>query len=331
MTAIELKSKVTKVYDYKQTDIRKYIPDYTPDEAQLEKDIARVLKSHGEKVSPDTVEEGDMVTLSLESEAEKYNKSGLVVMVGKGLYSRELEKKLIGLEKSVPFTVTADGKEVRGTVEQIRRTIIPELTDENVAAFGMDGIMTVEDLKSYCVDRQLDRMLDDSEDMEMASAVLWQNLSENSEFVLDEGEVARAMELAEAKRVDLESQKPVFETKEEEEAFHKEFEEEFGEPYQEMDIAAFVVDMYTMELKLAAMGCEKARREGSLLTEDDYEEYIRRHMEALPGESREEVLRKYTVEEFAKFEYNNLICDELDDYVRESFKKAMNPYRRQEA
>ena len=326
---IELRSKATKVFDYRKTDISSFIPAFTPDEGQLEKDIERVLKAHGVKESPAAVAAGDMVTLSLRSGTAKFNKDKIVVMVGKGLYSKELEEKLIGLEKGVSFTVTADGADVSGTVEQIIRTILPELTDESVAGFGMDGIATVTDLKGYCVDKQLDRILDDCEEMDMASAMVWQALSENCEFVLDEEELSRALKIAEERKAEIESREPVFSTEEEEQAFLKEYEEEYGEPYVELDLGEFTKEMAMAELKLGAIGCEAARREGKLLTEEDYDEYIRRYMEALPGATREEVRQKFPMEEYAKQEYNNRICDELDDYVRETFKRKMNPYRRE--
>jgi FKBP-type peptidyl-prolyl cis-trans isomerase (trigger factor) len=323
---IELRSKVTTVYDYKTVDISSYIPAFTPDEAQLEKDLMRVLKAHGTKESPITVEEGDMVTLSCDSETPRFNKNQLVVMVGKGLFSKDLEAQLPGKKLGVPFTVTADGVKVHGLVEKISRTILPELTDENVAGFGMEGIETVTDLKRYCVDRQLDRMLDDSEDMDFASAAVWQALSDNSEYVLDEGEKARALVRAEAKEAEIESQKPVFETEEERQKFLADYEEEYGEPYEDVDIGKLMREMFLTELKIGAMGCETARREGSLLTEDDYSDFIRRYMEAMPDATEEDVRRKYAVEDYAIEQYNSIICDRLDLYVRETFKKAMNPY-----
>ncbi len=324
---IELRSKATSVYDYTKVDISSYIPAFTPDEALLEKDIDRILKAHGAKVTPETVEDGDMVTLSCDSEIPKFNKKNIIVMVGKGLFSKDFEAQLIGKKKDVPFTVTVDGAEVHGCVDKILRTVLPALTDESVAGFGMEGVETVEDLKRYCVDKQLDRLLDEIDEMEMASAAVWQTLSDNSEYTLDEEEKAHALERAAAKTAELESQKPVFNTEEERQAFLAEYEEEYGEPYEEMDFGKFMHQMFLTELQIGAMGCETARREGILLTEEDYNEYIHRYMEAIPGSTEEEIRQKYTVEEYAIEQYNNLICDRLDLYVSETFKNAMNPYR----
>ncbi len=324
---LKLKSKATKVYDYRNTDITGFIPEFTPDEEQLKKDLERILKAHGEKEAADTAEDGDMIMLDMESELPRYNKKNVLVPLGKGLFNKGLESQLMGARVGEPFDLTVDGNHVTGIVTKSTRTILPELTDENVAAFGMEGIKTVNDLKAFCVDKQITNMLDECEDADQASAQVWKDLSENSEFELDEEELKRADVQAEAKAAEIESQKPVFDTEEERETLLREYEEEYGVAYEDMDVYEFIYDMYHMELKLGAMGFEQAMKEGRALTEDDYQEYISRMAEAYPDKSRSEIEADHTREQYIKQEYNNIICDELDDYVAAAFKKKMNPYR----
>ncbi len=324
---LRLKSKALKVYDYRNVDITGYIPEFTPDEEQLEKDIDRILKAHGERVAAETAEEGDMIVLDLESENERFNKKGVMVPLGKGIYNKELEAQIMGNKVGEEFTAVVDGKEVKGVVTRSTRTILPELTDENVAKFGMEGISTVKDLKALCVDKQIANLLDESEAADQASAAVWKALSDNSEIELDPEELKRADEAAEIKRAELETQKPVFETEEEKETFLREYEEEYGIPYEDVDFGTFVYDMYRMELNLAVLGYEQAVKEGRALTEDDYQQYVGRIQEAYPDMSKEQIEADHTREDFLKQEYNNLICDELDEYVAAAFKKKMNPYR----
>jgi hypothetical protein len=191
----------------------------------------------------------------------------------------------------------------------------------------MEGISTVKDLKALCVDKQIANLLDESEAADQASAAVWKALSDNSEIELDPEELKRADEAAEIKRAELESQKPVFETEEEKETFLREYEEEYGTPYEDVDFGTFVYDMSRMELNLAVLGYEQAVKEGRALTEDDYQQYVGRIQEAYPDMSKEQIEADHTREEFLKQEYNNLICDELDEYVADAFKKKMNPYR----
>ncbi|MBR6473162.1 MAG: hypothetical protein IKS99_05520 [Firmicutes bacterium] len=324
---LTLKSKALNIFDYKTVDIDRFIPEFTPDEEAMKKDIERIFKAFGKKEEGEYVEEGDMIVITCRSEIPKFNKNNITVPVGKGLFSKELEEKLLGVKAGEAFITKVDGKEVTGTVDRIVRIILPELTDENVAALRMEGITTVTDLKRYCCDKQIDRLLDDMESCDQASAVVWQALNDNSEFDLDEEEYKHAMEAADAKIAEMKSMKPVFESPEEEEAYYAEFQEEYGEAREEIDMDEMIRGMFTMELKLGAMGYEEAVKRGKVLTEDDYEAYINSIKAYYPGVTLDELKTINTVEIFAKERYNDNICKDLDEYVHSRFRDKMNPYR----
>ena len=324
---LKLKSKAVKVFDYKTVNIDEYIPEFTPDEEVMKKDIERLFKAYGKKISAETVEAGDMIVITCSSELPKFNKKGITVPVGKGLFSKELEDKLIGIKAGEEFCFTVDGKEVTGTVDRITRTVLPELNDENVAALGMESINTVTDLKRYCCDKQIDRLLDDMESCDQASAAVWQALSNNSDIVLDEEELEAAMKDAEWKIAEMENAEPDFESPEEEEAFNEEFEEEYGEARGDIDLGEMIRGMYITELKLGALGYEEAVKRGMVLTEGDYDKYIDSIKEYYPDLTVDELKANNPVEKFAKERYNDIICKDLDIYVRSRFMEKMNPYR----
>lgn len=324
---LRLKTKAIKVFDYKHLDLSKFIPEFTPDEKALKKDMDRMLKAYGKKIEGEAVEPDDMIVLTCESDTPKFNKKGVTLIVGKGFFSKELEEKLIGVKKGERFSLEADGAHISGTVDKITRTIVPELTDESIKSLGIEGAGSVKELKALCVDKQIAKLLDDIEEADMASAYLWQKLSEESVFELDEEELKRADEQAAIKEKEMEENKIVFETEEERLAFEKEYEEEYGEPYSELDFGEFTKNMYRMELKLGAMGYEEAVENGTVLTYEDYEKHINSLKEYFPDLSMDEMKEKFTVESFAKERYNDIICNELDEYVHSEFKKKMNPYR----
>ena len=324
---LRLKSKAVKVFDYSGLDLSEFIPEFTPDKEVLKKDLDRVLKAYGKKIEGETAEAGDMIVITCESDKPKFNKKGITVILGKGYFSKELEEKLIGIKKGEKFTLEAEGTIVSGTVDKISRTILPEMNDESIAARGMEGISSVKDLKALCVDKQIEKLMDDIEEADMASAYLWQKLSEESVFELDEEELKRADEEAALKKQEMEAQAPVFETEEDRLKFEKEYEEEFGEPYTDVDLGEFTLNMYRMELQLGAMGYEEAVKQGKAVTDEDYEKHIESIRAYYPDLTMEEMKDKFPVEKFVKERYNDIICKELDDYVLSEFKKKMNPYR----
>ena len=324
---LRLKTKAIKVFDYRNLDLSEFVPEFTPDEEALKKDMDRMLKAYGKKIEGETVEAGDMIVLTCASDTPKFNKKGLTLIVGKGFFSKDLEAKLVGLKKGEEFRLEADGAKITGTVDKITRTIMPELTDESIASLGIEDVGSVKDLRMLCVDKQIEKLLDDIEEADMASAYLWQKLSEESVFEMDEEELRRADEEADIKEKEMEENKTVFETEEERLAFEKEYEEEYGEPYSELDLGEFTKNMYRMELKLGAMGYEEAVKQDKVLTYDDYEKYIESLKEYFPDLSIDEMKAKFTVDSFAKERYNDIICKELDEHVHSEFKNKMNPYR----
>lgn len=318
---LELKSKVEKLYDYTKIDITEFIPEYAVDEELLQKDLKRILNAHGTKKEADEVLEGDMITLSCTSPLERLNKNNVMVMVGRGLFHKELELQLLGLKRNEKKKLMVSGETVEVEIHTITRTVLPVLKDEVVASFGMEDVKTVEDLKRYCIDKQIVRFLDGVENCELAASKLWRELSDNSSFLLDPEEEKRALDEAAKKEAELltESEENVEEVLKPEDAQE--------ESIEEMDMTEFVKMMYLNGLKFAAVGFEIAQKEGSLLTQADYEEYISRRMDYEQGSKREEVMEKYPVEEFLKDRYNDIVCDILDEYVLQSFLKEMNPLR----
>ncbi|MCR4708961.1 MAG: hypothetical protein K5653_01740 [Clostridiales bacterium] len=324
---LSLRSKAVKVFDYKNLDLSEYIPEFAPDEEALKKDMDRMLKAFGMKIEGESVEAGDMAVITCTSETPKFNKKEITVIVGKGYFSKELEEKLIGVKKGENFSLEADGALVNGTVDRIVRPVVPEMTDESIAKLGIEGVGSVKDLKAFCVDKQIEKLLDEIEEADMASAYLWQKLSEESVFELDEEELKKADEEAAIKEKELEAQKVVFETEEERIKFEKEYEEEYGEPYSEVDFGEFTKNMYRMELQLAALGYEEALKQGTAATYEEYENYIDSIKNYYPNLTMEEMKVQFPVEKYIKERYNDIICKELDDYVLSEFKKKMNPYR----
>lgn len=300
---IKLKSRALEVYDFHQVDISQFITGFTVDEAQYQKDLERVLRRYGRKADAQYVSDGDTVTLNCSSEMERYNKSNVPVPVGKGLFSRELESQLIGLEKGEKKTLTADGNAVEVEIVRISHTVLPELTDENVASFGIEGVATVDDLRRYCIAKQVDGFLLEDENPDMASAFVWQEVAKRSRIERDEQECARALERAKAKLAKL----------------NEEMEDD-GESGISQDM---LNSMFLTELDLAAVGAELMARDGRKLTLDEYTAYIDKLTEAYPDRTRQQLERENGVETFALERYADYLAQTIDRYVAEAFKKAL--------
>lgn len=296
---LKLKTRAVECYDFRRVDISQFITGFTVDEAQLQKDIDRVLRRYGRKEDAAVVSDGDTVTLNCTSQMERYNKAGAIVPVGKGLFNRELEGQLVGMEKGEKKTLTAGGVAVTVEILRISHTVVPELKDENVASFGMEGIATADDLRRWCIARQVDGFLLEDENPDMASAFVWQEAAKHSRIERDEGECARVLARADAKLAE-----PV------------------GDSGMEID-PEMMRSIYLSELDLAAVGYELMARDGKKLTTDDYTAYIDKLTEAYPDRTRTQIEADHTTEAYAIEHYADYLAQTIDRYVAEAFKSVL--------
>ena len=304
---IRLKSRAEEVYDFRQVDISQFLTGFTADEGLLQKDLDRILRRHGRKEEAAAVSEGDTVTVSCASELPRYNKKGMPVQIGKGLFNRELEQDMIGMGKGETKEFAVDGSKVTVTVDRIIHTVLPELSDEAVAGFGMEGITSTADLRRFCIGKQVETFVLEDENPDMASAYVWQELAKHSVVVRDPEEIAFAENKAEKKLAEL-SKMPG----------------ESEDPDKESGLGIdldMLRNMYFNELDLAAIGEKMMEEDGEALTMDDYAGHIGRLMEAYPNKSREELEQENTVLNYAIEKYADYLAHALDVYVAGKFKE----------
>lgn len=304
---LRISSRVLSLIDYEKEDLSEYMPDFQPDSEKLERDIERVRKTHGMTVDAETVDCGDMVEISCESEVSKFNKDKVVVPVGKGLYSKELEEKLIGLPTG-EAELEVEQRPVKICIKKIHRTVLPELNDENIKTWNMEGVNSVEDLKRQLINRQIDAFRDEDDDADMLISILFSRIMDKSLFELDEEEVECMEKAADKKTVELQK------AKEEEESDAKE---------DACDYAAFFKDMMISSLKGASIGYMLLEKENKLLTTDDYMTEINKRI-IWQKISREQAMEEYTQMDFAVERYSEYFFVLIEDFVGKLMKRVYN-------
>ena len=309
---LKLNSALRTFYDYRSVDISDYLKGFETDEAQLQKDLNRILKAHGRREDAAIVSEGDTVTISCRSELSRFKKTDLPVIVGRGLFDREMEAKLIGAGVGQTLTLEKDGTPVEIEVIQCMHTVLPALTDENVRSFGIEGVETVSALRAHCIAKQVEGFLLEDENPDMASAYVWQEVAKHIEITRDPDEEAMMRAQAEKKRQELRNMPMEADEADGEDA-------ESGEEEVPVD---FLENMFLSQLDLAVVGEELMRREGRFLTTDDYEAYIGRLVDAYPDRTEAEIRKEHDPKAFAISEYADVLASAIDRYVGDCFKAA---------
>ncbi len=307
---LKLNSTLRTFYDYRSVDISDYLKGFETDEALLQKDLNRILKAHGTRENAAVVSEGDTVTISCRSELSRFKKTNLPVIVGRGLFDREMEAKLIGAGVGQTLTLEKDGTPVEIEVIKCMHTVLPALTDENVRSFGIEGVETVSALRAHCIAKQVEGFLLEDENPDMASAYVWQEVAKHIEITRDPDEEAMMRAQAEKKRQEI-LNAPT-ETNEADEAIEA----------ADTLPAEFFEQMFLSQLDLAVVGEELMRREGRFLTTDDYEAYIGRLVDAYPDRTEAEIRKEHDPKAFAITEYADVLASAIDRYVGDCFKAA---------
>lgn len=135
----------------------------------------------------DTVSPGDAVTLTLKSQAKKYNRTGLQLAVGTNLFSKELEETLSGKKVGTLYDTTVENIPVTVHIDDCQRTVIPPLSHALVCAQNIPHVTTVEAYKRYILEKY--KALYEKYYLEYYAAALGDLWLEKSVFELEEQEV----------------------------------------------------------------------------------------------------------------------------------------------
>lgn len=304
---LKLKSRANVIHNYRTVDISSFVPEFEVDELQLKRDMDRIINSHSKKVEAEVVSLGDQIELSCKSANAKFNKDKVFVMVGKKLFSKELEEKIVGFKKGESKAITVGNEEVTVCINSILHTQVVSLDNETIKSWGMDGIECEADIRKYCVDKQITRFLDDDESADMAVACISQAVSEKSKIEFDNDELEAVKAYAEKKFAEVASS----------------FDENDTE-FSLDEYKSFIDKIYISELNAAVIGQMLLEKQNKLLTADDYNNDIQKRAVALEA-SVEEAKKSFSVFDYIRESYAGYYIDILDAYVAEYIKRAINP------
>lgn len=308
MSELKLKSKLNSSCDYRSVDLSEFAIPLEADMERYERDLKNFLKTFAKKEEASNVAADDMVTLSCSSENPKFQKEHLILRIGLGLYSKELEAKLIGMTCGEEKSLTVGQDSVTVSVEKVVREIIPELSDELAAQSGIPDVQTAEDVRTYCRYKQYDRLLEDPADE--AFAYLSGKVVEDAVFDLNEDELATA-KAAVLRSMDHHS---MFGGRAFDEIPEEEFASQLGCSKQEW--LEIMTQTGESTLKAAVMG-----QSLTVLQDEDYEAYIAKLSVALQRPA-EEVRKDHPVTNYLIETYCDICMDTFEKYALKKLKEV---------
>lgn len=309
------KSKLLTAYDYRNVDLTPFCIPFIPDEEALSESLLSVRKKYARLVDADTIETGDFAVLSCESEKPKFKKSSVSVCVGKNLYSKELEEKLLGLSVGASAVIEAEGVTVSVNVKRIQRSILPELTDEFVAS-NFETIHTALQLKDWYIAEQLEEHI--RSQAKQAAEAMTDEIIAKSDIRPDEEERLAVRKNGEKilrehwlfNGVDLDG------------LTDEEAAEMFGVP----SVSAYIdwfADISERDLFTALLGYDLLVESGREFTREQYEAELRKNSEEAnipPEELGKQFTFKAYVSQTCSEYYSGVLEDYSYNYIKEKLQ-----------
>ena len=298
------RSRVLDLYDINRIDVSEFVDPFVMEDGELEAELDRLRIRRSVLVDADQVEPDDFVRLDCRSGTPKFQKTGLELRVGKGLFSRELESAILGMRAGETRTVALPEAEAEVTICGIRRRVLPVLSDETVASWGLEGIRTVEALKRELRAKAKARYVEEL--AEPLAAAISTAVNERSRFALDPEEL-RAVE-AEGREMAADMLRGAGldpETADDEavRAVSGRTKQEHFDFLQELSVDG---------LKSTAIGARQMAQDGLTVTEADYRRAVASNAKGL-GVSVEEAARimpwpKYLRQTAANYNFDIIVA-----------------------
>ena len=155
-----MKSYIKDLADYRKAPFERNVTIRCPED-YVQKQIRHLTRNHKKTKAVQTIENGDIVVLSMESELPKFNRPMVPVTVGGNLFDTEFETQLPGHGVGETFTITVQEKPVSVTVKQADRIIFPQATDEMAEEYAaaneeFSEVRTVEEFKNRVIEKYLE-------------------------------------------------------------------------------------------------------------------------------------------------------------------------------
>ena len=143
-----MKSRILKVKDYREVDVRPLLKPFVPDEAALEAELRRLTNPYIRWEPGEVVSAGDQVVCRLASDCPRYNKEKVRFVAGSGMFQRELENLSIGMRVGETREAGLPEGKVSLTLAGVMNRVALEPSDEMVEKLELDGVHTVAEYRA---------------------------------------------------------------------------------------------------------------------------------------------------------------------------------------
>lgn len=148
---------IKTLYDFRRIDVPEKLLELKVSQAKVDQELSRAAERFLTiEHTTDGIQAGDIVALELPGGDVPGGSRRMQINVGLGFSGEELEHALLG--KTVGTEAAWEGGTAPGRIVNVKRRIIPPLSDGLVLRLGVDGVSTVEGYRTYTQDQLAQRL-----------------------------------------------------------------------------------------------------------------------------------------------------------------------------
>lgn len=269
---MNMESKIISLYDYNSIDLSPYVKKFTIDEDAIQTEITNIQNKYSKWEYGNTVCKSDIVICSLDSDEPRFNKKNIKIVVGSGMFNRELEEKIIGMAKGEKNAITISGEEVYVDILEVMHRVVPPFNDETIKKLGIDGVKSIGEFRDYLINKQKEELIKEIEYPAIQFAI--NEILTKSDIVVKKSDWKAAVEMELSKIRALASLEGLVL----EEMKDKDFDGKIPvKSYYEL--VALLQDNNWDSVAEYLIGRFYAEKKGYCPNEKDYEKYIKEYME----------------------------------------------------
>lgn len=312
-----LKSALKRIYDFNNVGIPEGLLNIEITQEEIRNALDRLAEKYLSIVEAyDGIVSGDIIAVDLKSNISKYNNK-TQISVGRGYFSKKFEDNLIGMKKGDIKTINIDNNPAAAKIVNVKRRIIPEISDDLVKKEKIEGVDTVEEYEKYIYDEYAARYK--NKRMNKVIEKIKEELLNKSEFELDDEDVNFACNEMK-KQNEIEAEKLHISYEEEEQEIASEFIE--NPTIEESE--KLLYDLNIMTVKTIAMGASFAKEFGIELDRNTYEKEIksRTEREKTTVECQKQAIPYLS---YLEMKYTPFIDKKIKDYYKDKIKFNIKP------
>ncbi len=302
-------SKLLKLYDFREYNVPPKLLEIPIKQSQIDQALEEVPEHFLIiEEAEDAVKSGDIITIHI-YKTEKEEEESIQINVGKNFYDAEWESTLLEKKPGENITLPQRGGNRKGKIIQIKRRIIPRLSDDLIKRMEIENINSIVEYQNYIKERLVGRKRQEKE-RKLIDVVVKETVKQ-SEFDDLSKELERELEKVKDKYKEIAKKNELTY----EELLNKELPR-YLKTMEQKD--KYLKEQQLQSIKMMLIGQQYAEEKGVVINIDTYNEMKKMYLDQ--GVDPQYMEDRYPYDVYMLQARLNCFSEEIAAFYKENFK-----------